>query len=207
MTVSERQISEWSKPDGRKAGELTVHVDVAGSTQRVTYPLRVNVNTGRFMAIDGDTQYTADTRQELVEHMKTLASAKHDVKWTRYLQVEYSGNENGVRLEWSIVELSDEVKLPNRRSVYLFRECGHDGEPHAHQTSTSYGVDVEDLIPYTDARRDTLLAITASIAELDKRMRAVFDYKTTKTVAKKIDALLAHEPGQMLALTPAKEDK
>jgi hypothetical protein len=216
--ITTKELHSYDRPIGRKAGDLEVGFEVDGTHHRATFPLRVDVDKGQFVAVDGDVQYIGETKAELVEHMKTVAASKVKLTWTRYIEISYQvsvhkgphrvrhsglapddereGPIDSISLDFDVVEYSNKFEVPGRAPGIARRKIADSGEPYGEERAWQVP---EDAIPFSQERLDALRHIQSAMAVIDDRMRALFAGKA-KVVAARLDTIT----NQQLAL-PAPE--
>lgn len=212
--ITTKELHSYDRPIGRKAGDLDVDFQVDGTHHRATFPLRVDVDKGHFIAVDGDVQYIGETKAALIEHMKTIAAKKIALTWTRYIEINYSvgviegerrhshsglgpdddreGPVVSISLDFDVVEYSSKFETPGRAPGIARRKIGDDGKPYDEERR--YDVP-DDAIPFSQARLDALRHIQGAMTAIDDRMRDLFAGKA-KTVAARLDTIT----NQQLAL-------
>ncbi len=181
----------------RKIGEMTCKTGVKGGWKEgtVSFVLRLT-DRGEFIAEHGDTWYVSKSRDALKARMDLVAKVTLDLKWTRYLLIDYtaevpasSWNRRttdldvddarpkgvvvyGIKLTWSVVEFSDAIQLPGQGERFMRRNISEDGEPESAQ-ETVIGLP-DGLVVYTKEREKTLLRLRAALTVVDARMVELF---------------------------------
>jgi hypothetical protein len=205
--ITTKELHSYDRPFGRKAGDLKISFEVDGTHHQATFPLRVDVDKGRFIAIDGDVQYIGETKAELVEHMKKIAASKVALTWTRYIEISYQvgvlkgphrrshsglgpddereGPVSSISLDFDVVEYSNKFETPGRAPGIARRKIDDDGKPYDEERHWTVP---EDVIPFSQERLDALRHIQAAMTAIDDRMRALFAGKA-KTIAARLDTI------------------
>jgi len=212
--INTKELRSYDRPVGRKAGDLTVDFEVDGTHHRATFPLRVDVDKGQFIVVDGDVQYIGETRAELVEHMRKIAAGKIALTWTRYIEVDYKvgvaegprrhghhglgpdddrgGPVTSILFDFDVVEYSSKFEVPGRAPGIARRKIGEDGKPYDEERRHEVP---DDALPFTQERLDALRHIQSALTAIDDRMRSLFAGKP-KAVAARLDTIT----NQQLAL-------
>lgn len=198
----------------RKIGEMvcSTGVKVGYSDAVAKFVLRLDATSGEFIAEHGDTWYISKSRDALKEKMDQVARVVHDLKWTRYINIEYqaevpttsswrNGKDRidadakreknqfiyGISLDWSVVEYSDPISLPgNEDDRYMFREVDEDGNPSSQQEGKRELP--AGLVVYTKEREQLLRDIRDAFGRIDKKMVELLG-GTPEQVAKKLDSV------------------
>jgi hypothetical protein len=220
-SVEEKPVPTYCKPPGRKAGELTVSLDIHGLNRRARFPLRFDLEKGDFIAIHGDRMFVSKTRKALEDHMRKVAEETVNLAWKRYIAIEYvarvppdpdahwTSDENlepnddrkkrdvyGISLEWTVVELSDPFTTVGSDKPIRIQRKVHDDGDVGHESQTCVELPA-GLVPFSPERLETLRAIRRALTELDRRMASLFA-GSPETVAKQLGAIAAS--GQITAL-------
>jgi hypothetical protein len=216
--ITSKELHSYDRPIGRKGGDLDINFVVDGTHHRATFPLRVDIDKGHFIAVDGDMQYIGETKAELIEHMKSIAAKKIALSWTRYIEIDYKvgivkgprrsshsglgpdakreGPVVSIRLDFDVVEYSNKLEVPGRAPGIVRRKVNDEGLPYDEERRWEVPT---DAIPFSQERLDALKHIQAAMTAIDDRMRALFVGKA-KAVAARLDTIT----NQQLAL-PAPE--
>jgi hypothetical protein len=184
--------------DHRKIGMMTCFTGVKSGNRETTasFVLRLDSDTGSFIAEHNDTQYVSKSRDALQAKMNEVARVTIDVKWSRYLLVDYEAivpyrdNWNstttlsvdqprdkdvvllGLKLEWEVVEYSDAIHLPGQGERFMKRDVHADGKPSSSQETVPKLPD--GLVAYTKEREGVLLRLRAALASVDAKMVELF---------------------------------
>lgn len=182
----------------RKIGEMVCNTGVkTGYREAVaSFVLRLNSISGDFIAEYGDVQYVSRSREALQAKMNEVARVALDLKWSRYLHVEYkatvpwNGHWNsvttlgidsprrkdnvvyGIELTWEVVEYSDAIQLPGQGERFMKRDVDEKGKPCGAQETVPALPD--GLVPYTKEREEVLLRLRAALAGVDAKMVELF---------------------------------
>ncbi len=223
--VETRDKPKWGRPP-KKIGTMVCDtgVRVGYGTSNATFVLRLE-NDGTFIAEHGDFWYCSKSRDALKAKMDQVAKVTLDLKWTRYLAVEYKaqvasdagrhrGYTNidlddqrkkdtvvyGINLQWSVVEYAGPIQLPDLGERYMKRDVDEDGKPESTQESVPNLPD--GLVPYTEEREATLLRLRAALASVDAKMVELFRGAPDR-VARQLDAVhTSTSSGVMLLQAP-----
>jgi hypothetical protein len=216
--ITSKELHSYDRPIGRKGGDLDIDFVVDGTHHRATFPLRVDIDKGHFIAVDGDMQYIGETKAELIEHMKSIAAKKIALSWTRYIEIDYKvgvvkgpwrsshsgldpddkreGPVVSIHLDFDVAEYSNKIEVPGRAPGIVRRKINDEGLPYDEERRREVPT---DAIPFSQERLDALRHIQAAMTAIDDRMRALFVGKA-KAVAARLDTIT----NQQLAL-PAPE--
>ena len=199
-------------------------VRVGYGTSKATFVLRLE-NDGTFIAEHGDLWYKSKSRDALKAKMDQVAKVTLDLKWERYLAVEYKAEVAnsatwrggrgeldiddqrkkdtvvyGINLQWSVVEYAGPIKLPDLGERYMKRDVDEDGKPEGAQETVPELPD--GIVPYTEEREATLLRLRAALASVDAKMVELFRGAPDR-VARQLDAVHATTSnGVMLLQAP-----
>lgn len=217
----------------KKVGMLTCKtgVKVGWRESTVKFVLRLD-DKGRFIAEHGDLWYCSPSKEALQAKMDEVAKVMIDITWSRYIHVMYKATVPpkspwredalldldddradqeviGVDLSWEVVEYSNRLDLLGVDAHYMKRDVGDDGEPETSQESVRE-LPVS-LIPYTEARLETLRRIRAVLTELDVVMVRLFS-GDPDAVGNRIDDLNVAAPkiefgGKTIAPPPKTKTK
>lgn len=198
----------------RKIGEMVCDTGIKTGYRNATakFVLRLDVMTGEFIAEHGDFWYASKSREALQAKMDEVARVTYDLKWERYLKVEYkaevpyktswsSGGTTtiavddkrekkpifGIALTWEVVEYSDAINLPgDDGSRYMTRDVDEDGE--ASSTQETVKELPLGLVVYTKERETLLKSIREVFTKVDKKMCELLN-GTPEQVAKRLDTM------------------
>lgn len=213
--VETRPISKYGRKH-RKIGEMVCKTGIKSGWREATasFVLRLDSRTGDFVAEHGDVQYVSKSRDALQAKMDEVARVTFDLKWSRYLLVDYKAEVPykdhwsstttldidaprradsavyGIKLSWDVVEYSDAIQLPGQGERFMKREVGDDGVTCGAQETVAELPD--GLVPYSKERVDTLRRIRAALADVDAKMVKLFRGTPTQ-VARALDSV-TYEP-------------
>lgn len=199
-------------------------VRVGYGTSKATFVLRLE-NDGTFIAEHGDFWYKSKSHDALKAKMDQVAKVTLDLKWARYLAVEYKAQVAsdagwhrgymdidlddqrkkdtvvyGINLQWSVVEYAGPIQLPDLGERYMKRDVDEDGKPESAQESVPNLPD--GIVPYTEEREATLLRLRAALASVDAKMVELFRGAPDR-VAEQLDAVhTSTSSGVMLLQAP-----
>lgn len=190
----------------RKIGEMECETGIKNGWRSATtkgwrsattkFVLRLDATTGEFIAEHGDVWYVSKSRDALKAKMDQVAKVTLDLKWTRYLLVEYRAEAPhrdswhstttlgldsprsedtvvlGIRLSWEVVEYSDQIDLPGQGPRFMKREVDDDGEASSQQETVDRLP--EGLVAHTKEREGVLLRLRAALASVDAKMVELF---------------------------------
>lgn len=221
---------KWGRPP-KKIGTMVCDtgVRVGYGTSNATFVLRLE-NDGTFIAEHGDFWYKSKSRDALKAKMDQVAKVTLDLKWERYLAVEYkaevANSETwrggrgeldiddqrkkdtvvyGINLQWSVVEYAGPIQLPDLGERYMKRDVDEDGKPESAQESVPNLPD--GLVLYTEEREATLLRLRAALASVDAKMVELFRGAPDR-VAEQLDAVhTSTSSGVMLLQAPDMKPK
>lgn len=221
--ITTKELHSYDCPVGRKAGDLDVSFEVDGTHHRATFPFHVDVDEGRFIAVDDDVQYIGETRDELVDHMRTVAASKISLTWTRYIEIEYQvtvakgphrlchsglgpdaereGPVTAISLDFKVVEYSSKFETVGRAPSIARRKIRDDGK--AYNEEHRWEVP-KDAIPFSQECLDALKHIQAAMTAIDDDMRELF-VSRAKAVAERLDTITNQQLAP-LALVPAEAE-
>lgn len=182
----------------RKIGVMECETGIKNGWRLATakFVLRLDAATGEFIAEHGDVWYVSKSRDALKAKMDQVAKVTLDLKWTRYLRVDYRTEvpyrDNfhstttididsprdedtvvlGIKLSWEVVEYSDQIDLPGQGPRFMMREVDDDGEACSQQETVVRLP--EGLVAYTKEREEVLLRLRAALASVDAKMIELF---------------------------------
>jgi hypothetical protein len=211
---------------GRKIGEMICDSGFKSGHRQATvsFVLRLDEKAGEFIAEHGDLWYVSKSRDALKAKMDQVARVTIDLKWTRYLKVEYKAeipyrdnwnstttldvNEKrgknpifGMNLTWEVVEYSDAIHLPGDDGErYMTRDVSDDGVASERQESQKEMP--PGLVVYTKEREQLLQGIREAFTTIDKKMCELLG-GTPEQVAKRLDSV----NGPLLLAAPKKEKR
>lgn len=207
MVETRPKLSHGRAP--RKIGTMVCDsgIKTGYRNAEVSFVLRLD-GDGTFIAEHGDVWYCSKSRDALKAKMDQVAKVTLDLRWTRYLLVEYKATVPydgswrsdtiididatrkkdtvvfGIELRWEVVEYSDAIELPGQGARYMKRDVGEDGEPEDAQETVAELPD--GLVPYTKEREEMLLRLRAALTQVDARMVELFR-GSPKQVATQLD--------------------
>jgi len=198
----------------RKIGEMVCDTGVKTgySTAHVSFVLRLDSMSGEFIAEHGDTWYVSKSRDALKARMDLVAKITLDLKWTRYIEIEYAAQRHRedddrwgygdrdmdintprkkrdriyqLSLKWSVVEYSQAIDLPGDKDGKRYmKRAVEDGQPSTIEESERKMPD--GLVPYTEEREALLKAIVGTFKSIDAKLVELFRGEPDD-VAKKLD--------------------
>lgn len=195
----------------RKIGFMICDTGVKTGYTNATakFVLRLDESDGIFIAEHGDLVYISKSRDALKAKMDQVARVTFDLKWTRYLKVNYKvevpyrdnfsstthlcvdekrGKKPilGLELTWEVVEFSDPIRLPGEDSDrYMTREV-EDGR--ASETQESVHELPAGLVVWTKEREGFLQRVRDTFGAVDKKMVELLN-GTPEQVAKRLDGV------------------
>ncbi len=212
----------------RKIGEMVCDVGIKSGYREETakFVLRLDEKAGEFIAEHGDFWYVSKSRDALKAKMDQVARVTFDLKWTRYLKVEYKAtvpsrsswhngttdievNDKrekgkpviGISLEWEVVEFSNAIRLPgDDEDRYMYRAVDEDGKPSSSQESRN--ALPPGLVVHTKEREAQLKSFRDAFSVIDSKMVELFG-GAPEQVARKLDAV----GGPLLLAAPPKKGK
>lgn len=182
----------------RKIGVMECETGIKNGWRSATakFVLRLDAATGEFIAEHGDVWYVSKSRDALKAKMDQVAKVTLDLKWTRYLLIEYRAEAPhrsswhntttldldsprsedtvvlGIWLSWEVVEYSDQIDLPGQGPCFMKRKVDDDGEVSSQQETVDRLP--EGLVAHTKEREGVLLRLQAALASVDAKMVELF---------------------------------
>jgi hypothetical protein len=209
--VSTRQKPKYGR-QVRKIGTMVCNTGFKTGYRNATtsFVLRLDSDTGEFIAEHGDVQYVSKSRDALKAKMDQVAMVTIDLKWSRYLLVKYTatipyqGNFHstttltiddprrknahavlGIHLNWELVEYSDAFELPNQGRRFMKRDVFESGPSSSQETINELP---DGLVPYTKEREAILQQLRAALASVDAKMVELFRGDPER-VARRLDEM------------------
>jgi hypothetical protein len=218
--VELRDKQTYGRPP-RKIGEMICDTGIKKGHRQETakFVLRLDEKAGDFIAEHGDFMYVSKSREALQAKMDEVARITLDLKWTRYLRVEYKAEVPyyntwqstttldvdddrkkkpifGMTLVWEVVDYSDSFRLPgDDEDRYMCRDVDEDG--NASSTQETVKTLPPGLVPHTKEREDLFKSIREAFNSIDKKMCELLKGSPAQ-VAKRLDAV----QGPLLLTTP-----
>lgn len=184
----------------KKIGTIVVKTGITNGYRDETATFTLRLDGSDFIAEHGDVWYVSKSRDALKLKMEEVAKVALDLKWTRYIALEYeaftthergswsySDRElsvgerrkkadkiHGLRLKWGIVEYSNAIRLPgdDDQERHMKRDVGETGTPDEKQTTVTKLPD--GLVPHTPAREALLRQIIEALTKLDAKLVEMF---------------------------------
>ena len=211
----------------KKIGEIVCDTGLRTSYRSETarFVLRLDDKKGDFIAEHGDVWYVSKSREALQAKMDEVARVTLDIKWTRYLHVDYEaivpctygghshidtdesrkgyeGKIVGMQMTWEVVEFSDSIQLPGDDNDERFMKRDVDERGHVEEKMESVNHLPDNLIPYTKEREALLKSICDAFTSIDKKMCDLLK-GSPEQIAKRLDAV----QGPLLLAAPPKKAK
>jgi hypothetical protein len=180
----------------KKIGEVVCNTGIKNGWRAATASFVLRLDGGEFIAEYGDVWYVSKSRDALQAKMDQVAKVTFDLKWTRYLRVDYRTEvpyrDNwhstttididsprdedtvvlGIKLSWETVEYSDQIDLPGQGPRFMKRDVVDDGVTSSSQETVNKLPD--GLVPYTKEREGVLLRLRAALNSVDAKMIELF---------------------------------
>lgn len=207
--VNERRSRNGKLP-GRKAGKLAIRI-AHGKQHEIGYlDMRVNVDDGLFIAIDGDLYFESTSKEELKKYMEARAKANRQVVWSRYIVISYEAegpgefasrhrlkltdrieaNDEGlidavglIKLDWEIVDISEPIAVPGASTRRKSRDVWRDGQTG--REDWLYDDKLPALaIPYSDAALEALKHMRHGLGSIHMTLARLFSGSPQEVAAR-----------------------
>lgn len=209
--VSMRDKPGYGRPP-KKIGAIVAKTGITNGYREETASFVLRLDGSTFIAEHGDVWYESKSREALQAKMEQVAKVALDLKWTRYIALDYEAFADrepgqwgygdrelavsearkkskimGLKLKWEIVEYSNAIQLPgdDEEQRYMKREIDEHGDPEPKQTTVTKLPD--GLVPHTPEREALLKQIIQAITSLDAKLVEMFR-GDPEDVAKQLDA-------------------